>query len=222
MLLANGRRSEWTEVTWSASKPADWCADFCRTSAVDVLFVPYAASCRAKDQMLQICSISKTALPNDLSYQAFKVLFSSAENWLWYTVIKRKIRVHTLLAATTYVNKKSNHSWQRWRQSSTRFHQGGLSWALPQELHMPGLQVVDATLDLNLTCSNLQVPVMAGMWQNDARWDNMIRCNMVMSSMAHYLDARRNPNTSKNTPIFLAGGRFEHAKLYTTKVELSR
>ena len=46
-------------------------------------------------------------------------------------------------------------SCQRWRQSGSRFHQGGLSWALTQELHMTGLQVVDATLDLNLTCSNL-------------------------------------------------------------------
>ena len=31
---------------------------------------------------------------------------------------------------------------------------------------MTGLQVVDAALDLNLPCSNLQVPVMAVMWQS--------------------------------------------------------
>ena len=45
---------------------------------------------------------------------------------------------------------------QRWGQSGSRFHQGGLSWALTQELHMTSLQVVDAALDLNLPCSNLR------------------------------------------------------------------
>ena len=55
-------------------------------------------------------------------------------------------------------------SCQRWGQSGSRFHQGGLSWALTQELHMTGLQVVDAALDLNLPCSNLRAECHAKLW----------------------------------------------------------
>lgn len=44
---------------------------------------------------------------------------------------------------------------QRWRQRSTGFHQGGLIWAFAQEFHPPCLQVIDATLDLHFTRSNL-------------------------------------------------------------------
>ena len=36
------------------------------------------------------------------------------------------------------------------------FVQHVLSWALAQELHMTRLQIVDATLDLHLTCRHLK------------------------------------------------------------------
>ena len=71
---------------------------------------------------------------------------------------------------TLHVSERTPHlvkglqSCQRWGQSGSRFHQGGLSWALTQELHMTGLQVVDATLDLNLPCSNLRAECDAKLW----------------------------------------------------------
>ena len=42
------------------------------------------------------------------------------------------------------------------REPSTRLRQHVLSWALAQELHMTRLQIVDATLDLHLTCRHLK------------------------------------------------------------------
>ena len=71
---------------------------------------------------------------------------------------------------TLHVSERTPHllkglfSCQRWGQSGSRFHQGGLSWALTQELHMTGLQVVDAALDLNLPCSNLRAECHAKLW----------------------------------------------------------
>ena len=101
---------------------------------------------------------------------------------------------------TLHVSERTPHlvkglqSCQRWGQSGSRFHQGGLSWALTQELHMTGLQVVDAALDLNLPCSNLRAECHAKLWiqRLGHTWDrryqmhpNASKCPTVGVSKPH-------------------------------------
>ena len=130
---------------------------------------------------------------------------------------------------TLHVSERTPHllkglfSCQRWGQSGSRFHQGGLSWALTQELHMTGLQVVDAALDLNLPCSNLRAECHAKLWIQRLwhTWDRRyqmqnaskyIRCKQTAFKRAVLLQLSQ-PSTSSLYVAILCHNMSQHVMI---------
>ena len=129
--LRIGRHCQIVCFIWHSNlpfKPADW--------KKYVIMAAYGLTTEIEIWKIWTCV---SAIPNGSSARSAK-----------YTSPDPDLTLHSMQGPPSM-----RRSCQGWRKCGTGFHQASLGWAPSQELHFTGLQIIDATLDLHLTCCDL-------------------------------------------------------------------